>query len=83
MLKIKTNTKEIKIKFIIVCLLMMIFALSFFFANEIESVLNLNETYSKNQVSANKLNSTDYEGTYIDVGQGSSTIVKLPDRKSV
>lgn len=83
MLKIKTNTKEIKIKFIIVCLLMMIFALSFFFANEIESVFNLNETYSKNQVSADRLNSADYEVTYLDVGQGNSAFVKLPDQKTL
>lgn len=78
----KFGIKEIKIKLMIVCILLTCVVLSFFFASEIESFLNLNETYAQNQVAEKEIGSGKYEVTYLDVGQGNCTFVKFPDGKT-
>ena len=75
------KTKEFKIKLAIVCTLLALVVLSFFFASEIEAFLNIQETYRRNQVSEKEINKSDYKVTYLDVGQGNSTFIKLPDGK--
>lgn len=75
------STKEFKVKLIIVASLLAVIILSFFFAENIEEFLSLNDTYALNQVSGKTLNDADYEVTYLDVGQGNCAIIKLPDEK--
>lgn len=82
MIKNKFNAKEFKIKLTIVCSLLALVILSFFFAEKLEAFFGLNETYSANQVSADKINSADYKVVYLDVGQGNCTYIKLPDGKT-
>lgn len=77
------RTKEFKIKFAIVCVLLAILVLSFFFADDIEKCLNFSESYATNQISEENLNKSDYKVTYLDVGQGNSTFIKLPDGKNM
>lgn len=77
------SIKELKIKLIVVCSLLMVFVLSFFFAKDIEKFLGLSNTYAKNQVGSSVLADSKYEVSYIDVGQGSCAYVRLPDGKTV
>lgn len=83
MTKNKFSKKELKIKLIIVCTLLALVVLSFFFAEKIENVMNLSETYAENQVSESKIEDGKYEVTYLDVGQGNSTFVRFPDGKTM
>lgn len=75
------QTKEFKVKLIIVASLLAMVILSFFFADKIETIFNLKETYMKNQVSADAINRADFEVTYLDVGQGNCAVIRLPDGK--
>ena len=83
MTKNKLKTNEFKIKLSIVCTLLALVVLSFFFSSKIEKFLNLNETYRVNQVSESVISKADYEVTYLDVGQGNSAFVRLPDNKII
>ncbi len=80
--KIKPNTNEIKIKLVIVCFLLAITILSFFFAESLERFFGFDESYLKNQASANQIKEADYEVDYLDVGQGNSAFIRLPDGKT-
>ncbi len=77
------NPKEIKIKLMIVCSLLAVIVLSFFFAENLEKFFGLNETYAKHQISQSDINACDYKVCYLDVGQGNSTFVKFPDGKTM
>lgn len=84
MIKInKLNNNELKVKIIIVCTLLTFIVFSFFFAENIEIFLNLNNSYSCNQTSKNEIENADYKVVYLDVGHGNSTYIKLPDGKTV
>ena len=78
----KFSVKELKIKLTIVCSLLALLIFSFFFAEKLEDFFGLNEAYSANQVSENKINECDYKVVYLDVGQGNCTYIKLPDGKT-
>ena len=82
MTKNKISKREIKIKLMVVCTLLTLIVLSFFFAEKIENALKLNETYAANQVSEKEIKSGNFEVTYLDVGHGNSTFVKFPDGKT-
>ena len=84
MIKNKTfDMKEIKIKIIIVSVLFAMVIFSFFFAENIEKFLKLKGFYNINQTSAENISQSDYEVHYLDVGQGNSAYIKLPDNKVV
>lgn len=83
MTKNKFKTKEFKIKLMIVCILLALVVLSFFFASEIERFLNIDGSYAANQVSEKEIAKGGFEVTYLDVGQGNSAFVRLPDGKTV
>ena len=80
--KTKINTNEIKIKLVIVCTVLAITILSFFFAKKLENLFGFSGRYLKNQVSVNKVKEADYEVNYLDVGQGNSAFIRLPDGKT-
>ena len=75
------NLKELKTKIIICVSLMSVLILSFFFAKPLENFLGLNFEFNKNEVSAEALKNSNFEVTYIDVGQGNSCFVRFPDDK--
>ena len=77
----KISIREIKIKCVIISVLLMLLILSFFFTSNIENALMLNMEYSKNETSAEELNNSNYIVSYVDVGQGNCTYIKLPDGK--
>ena len=80
--KTKINTNEIKIKLVTISIMFMVTILSFFFAEKLERFFGFSETYLKKQVSANKIKEADYEVDYLDVGQGNSAFIRLPDGKT-
>lgn len=79
--KTKLNINELKIKLVIVCSLLAITILSFFFAGKLEFLFGLKQTFLNNQVSVSDIEKSAYEVDYLDVGQGNSAIIRLPDGK--
>lgn len=76
-------TKEIKIKTIIAISLMLLLFLSFLFSEKLENVFGLNNKLAKNETTNDVLNKSDYSVNYLDVGQGNSAVICLPDGKTV
>ena len=72
-----------KTKLIISITMIVLLLLSFFFSTKIENALGLSNNLSKNQTTENKIKDSSYEVTYLDVGQGNSTFIRLPDGKNV
>ncbi len=79
----KINTKEFEIKLLVTLILVTLLVLSFFFAGAIENFFHLNSNFGDNQTTFNKLSSSSYLVEYIDVGQGNSALVSLPDGKTI
>lgn len=77
----KLNKKELKIKLVIVCTTLALTILSFFFTDKIEKALHFKEKYLTNQTSFEKISASAFEVDYLDVGQGNSAFIKLPDGK--
>jgi len=75
------NRDEIVIKSIIIFVLFAILILSFLFSSKIESLLGLNAKSLVGEVTSDEMKDSKFKVCYIDVGQGSSTLVKLPDGK--
>ena len=75
--------QELKAKALISILLLVFMFLSFLFSDKIETVLHLRVNHAKNETSQENILSSNYLVSYIDVGQGNSTLIKLPDGKSV
>lgn len=77
----KINYSKTKLKISIVLIVLLL--LSFFFSTKIENALGLNIVLSKNETTKDNISASKYEVTYLDVGQGNSTFIKLPDGKVV
>ena len=84
-MKIKTilNSREFRVKSIIISAMLIILLITFFFAGKIESALGLNSNFVKNETSAEALAGSNFKVHYLDVGQGNSTFVELPDGKTL
>ncbi len=72
-----------KTKLVISIAMIVFLLLSFFFSSKIESALGLNSLLDKNETTKDKITESNYEVTYLDVGHGNSTYIKLPDGKVV
>ena len=72
-----------KTKVMISIIVIVLLLLSFFFSPKIEDALGLNATLSKNETTVENISSSSYEVTYLDVGQGNCTYIRLPDNKVV
>lgn len=75
--------KHLKIKLIISITLIGLLVLSFFFAKPIEDFLGLSPKPRKHQTTEDIVETSEYFVSYLDVGQGNSTFVKLPDGRTM
>lgn len=75
--------REIKTKIIASISLLCLLILSFFFAKPLEKAFGLNYAYAKNEVHLSAINSSAFEITFIDVGQGNSCFVRFPDKRTL
>lgn len=72
-----------KWKIVISGLLLCVLAVALIFADKIETWIGYKETFASNQTSLESVNNGNYSVSYIDVGQGNSSYVELPDGKNV
>lgn len=77
------KTKEFKIKFVASIFLLVAFALSFIFEKKLQKIFGLVETFSENEVTIQQVNSGEFCVSYLAVGQGSCSIIELPDDKTL
>lgn len=75
----KIKTWKIVVSFIVLCAL----AVALVFADQIETMIGYKETFASHQTTLDKIEESDYYVSYIDVGQGNSSFVKLPDGKTM
>jgi len=79
----KINRSGLKLKVTVLLVLLVCLLVSFFFAPKIETALGLNSQFNKNQTTAEKVYNSNSFVSFIDVGQGSSAFIKLPDGKNI
>lgn len=75
----KLSKWKIVVSVIVLCLL----AVALVFADQIETYIGYNKSLAIHQTSKDAIESSNYYVSYIDVGQGSSSFVKLPDGKTL
>lgn len=80
----KTKDRKIpKWKFVVSGLLLCVLAVALIFADKIEALIYYNGAFARNQTSLENINTGNYSVSYIDVGQGNSSYIVLPDGKNV
>lgn len=77
--KIEIKRWKIVVSIIVLCLLV----LFHIFADKLEKLVGYDTNFASNQSTANLVEGSDYYVSYIDVGQGNSSFVKLPDGKTL
>ena len=80
------SNKKIKIqkwKIIVSAMLLCVLAVALIFADKIEALIGYNPEFANNQTSLAATQQSPYSVSYIDVGQGNSSFVELPDGKNV
>lgn len=77
--KIKVKKWKVVVSILILCLL----AVTHIFADKIETMIGYNEEFASHQNTRDVVEGSGYYVSYIDVGQGNSSFVKLPDGKTV
>ncbi len=77
------NKKEILTKVIMSASLLALLFLSFLFSETFEKLLGLNVKFAKNEVTFEEISSLGYNVHFLDVGQGSCTVVELSDGKTL
>lgn len=81
-----TNRNNIKIrkwKIIVTLLILSVLAVTHIFADKIELLIGYSETLASHQTTKENIENSNYYVSYIDVGQGNSSFVKLPDGKTM
>ena len=77
--KIEIKKWKIVVSLIILCLL----AVSHIFADKLQTLVGYDTTLASHQTSKDPIDNSEYYVSYIDVGQGNSSFVKLPDGKTM
>ena len=77
------KNKLLKWKIVVSLLLLCLLAVTHIFADKIEILIGYKETFASHQNTQDKIENSNYYVSYIDVGQGNSSYVKLPDGKNV
>lgn len=77
------KTKEFKLKIAISIVLLILFSLSFLFANQIQTTFGLVKDHLNGEVKEATIENTNYKVHYLDVGQGNCTVAELPDGKTL
>lgn len=80
------RTKETKIqkwKIVVSGLLLCLLAVALIFADKIEALINYNDAFASNQTTLDRIDASSYSVSYIDVGQGNSSYIELPDGKNM
>ena len=80
------NRNKIKIKkwkIVVSLLILAVLAVTHIFADKIETMIGFSQTLETHQTTKENIESSDYYVSYIDVGQGNSSFIKLPDGKTV
>lgn len=72
-----------KWKIVVSLLILAILAVTHIFADKIETMIGFSQTLETHQTTKENIESSDYYVSYIDVGQGNSSFIKLPDGKTV
>lgn len=76
---IEVKKWKIVVSIIVLCLL----AATHIFADKIQKLVGYDTTLASHQTTKERIDSADYYVSYIDVGQGNSSFVKLPDGKTM
>ena len=79
----KNKVKIKKWKIVVSILVLAVLAVTHLFADKIETMIGFSETLATHQTTKENIENSDYYVSYIDVGQGNSSFVKLPDGKTV
>lgn len=82
-MKRNRNVKVSKWKIVVSVIVLCLLAVALIFADQIEVKIGYNQAKAKHQTSKDSIESSAYYVSYIDVGQGSSSFVKLPDGKTL
>ena len=82
-MKANKKIKVQKWKLIVSGVLLCILAFALVFADKIETIIGYNPEFANNQTSFSEIEKSAYSVSYIDVGQGNSSYVELPDGKNV
>lgn len=77
--KIQFAKWKIVVSLVLLCLL----SVALVFADKIESLIGYEEALASNQATLENINKSSYRVSYIDVGQGNSSFVELPDGKNM
>lgn len=77
--KIEIKKWKIVVSIIILCLL----AVTHVFADKLQKLVGYDTSLASHQTTKEKVDASDYYVSYIDVGQGNSSFVKLPDGKTM
>lgn len=72
-----------KWKIIVSVILLSIMAVALIFADKLEVLVGYSQEFEIHQTTLDKINEANYYVAYIDVGQGNSTFVELPDGKTI
>ena len=77
--KAKVKPWKIVVSLLILCAL----GVALVFADKIEAMVGYKQSFASHQTTIDKIESSNYYVSYIDVGQGNSSFVQLPDGKNV
>lgn len=77
------NSSGLKIKLSVLLALLVCLLVSFFFSAKIEEAFGLRRTYTYHETTASSVYNENSYVSFIDVGQGSSSFIKLPDGTNI
>lgn len=79
----KKNKKISKWKIILSSVLLCVLVVALIFADKLEILIGYKKVLESHQTTIDEINLANYSVSYIDVGQGNSAFIELPDGKNV